>query len=384
MSVAKSILKLMFSRAVLKKAFLIYVTFKAKTWDKLVYSEEKIPAKDFQIYQWRNPFIEAEVDTSALDSDAQAKLSIWKDPDWKQDQYLLRYRKGGYIEPRFGWGLSLKNKLIYPSLGFSHATYLQKPGLFEIHVEKRVETKVDKIISLRDTGEENYFHFFNDVLPKLDFLIENGVDISSYTIVVGKKLFEKEYFQFFLDRSVLRKYQWHVQADDFVVFEEAIFCKPFTHTKKYLTNYANIVSAGPESIGSRRIFLTRSARTLRYIDNMADVAPLLTQLKFEIVDASELSLESQIRIFQHCRYLIAIHGAGITNIIFRNGNPLSVLEILQPSPYLPFHYIMLSKLFGYSYDVLIGTQGLNEGQGGFTVNTGELQKKLTKMLFDGE
>lgn len=381
MTVLKSILKAIFPRKVLKQAFLVYNGFKGRTWDKIFYREEPIPLSDFQIYQFKNPFTESAIDISTFDPSVQAKLSLWMNPDWNQDQYMLQYKKGGYIEPHFGWALTLTNKLIYPSLGFSRAPYVQKPGLVELFIKKRkTEVKFSRVISLRDTGEENYFHFFNDVISKLDFLSENGVDISLYTIVIGKKLFEKQYFQYYLDRSPFRNCKWHIQSDEYVVFEEAFFCKPFTHTTKFLLNTARIMRPGLLPAGSRRIFLTRSAKTLRYIENMKELTPLLMQFQFEIIDTSELSIESQIRLFQQCRYLIAIHGAGITNIIFRKPDTLYLLEILHPSPYLPFHYIMLCKLLGYSYDILLGTKGEGIGSGGFRVDIHELDSKLRNMV----
>jgi hypothetical protein len=132
--------------------------------------------------------------------------------------------------------------------------------------------------------------------------------------------------------------------------------------------------------GERRIFLTRSVNSLRFIENMEEIEPVLRKFNFEIVDTSSLSLDRQIQLFNQCRYLVAIHGAGITNIIYRSGKELSLLEIIHPSSYIPFHYSMLSKLYNYSYDVILGAMGKKSGNGGFKIEPALLERKLREMI----
>jgi hypothetical protein len=53
---------------------------------------------------------------------------------------------------------------------------------------------------------------------------------------------------------------------------------------------------------------------------------------------------------------------------------------VQPSTYIPFHYIMLAKLFNYKYDMLLGQKGRMSGHGGFRVVALELDLKIKKLL----
>jgi hypothetical protein len=377
----KGVLKAIFPRIFLKNAFLVYNQVKAATWDRVFYKKAVIEPEYFRVNESKNPFLELTIDISHFDKSIQDKLTLWTNPQWSQDQYLLNFKKPGFIEPHVGWALTFEKKLIYPSLGFASAPHVHKPSFFETYFKKFKVKKLAKVISLRDTGEENYFHFFNDVLAKLFYLQDSRIDLTEYSIVVSDKLYKRPYFQYYLKSSPLKDLNWCVQqSDEWIFFESAIFCKPYTHTKKYFDLCATIALKGDETVGDRRVFLTRSTSSLRFIENMSELSPILLKYKFEIVDSSQISFEEQVRLFRECRYLVAIHGAGITNIIFREGNPLAILEIIQPTQYIPFHYIMLCKLYKYKYDVMLGYKGNSSGKGGFAVNPVDLEAKIQCML----
>ena len=360
--------------------FLIFNTAKINTIDTIFFPALQINTNDFLVKAEKNPFLEQRISVTDFAEEIQGKLKIWTNPKWSQDEYVYVTNQSGWIEPKTGWGISKGRKLIYPSLGFSSAPHVRKPDFFETYFRKNEVVRLNRIISLRDTGEENYFHFFNDVLAKLFYLIDHGIKPEDYVIVISDRLYRKEYWQFFLKTPFLSTLQWHIQKNEWIHFEKAIFCKPYTHTKKYFDRALDLIKTDEKKVGERRIFLTRPHRSLRFIENLTEIRPTLEKFQFEIVDASNLSIEGQISLFGQCRYLIAIHGAGITNIIFRRGQPLSLLEIVQPSPYIPFHYIMLAKLFNYKYDVLLGRKGNMTGKGGFRVEALELELKIKGLI----
>src|SRR6185437_9489458 len=97
-------------------------------------------------------------------------------------------------------------------------------------------------------------------------------------------------------------------------------------------------------------------------------------LGFEIVDADKLNLQEQISLFRETRWLTGIHGAGFTNIIYRKGLPMNMLELFPPPQvdYLPFHYIMLAKMYNVNYDAIIGEKAKKKYSGGFYINPEKL------------
>lgn len=376
----KAILKKIFPRIFLKELFLVFNKIKINTIDRILFPEKIIPDEKFLIKEESNPFLEKKVSISSFPVEAQKKLKLWIDPAWRQDQYFLHFKESALLEPYMGWAVTSRHQLIYPSLGFSRASYVHKPNFIESYIRKNNVKYLSKIISLRDTGEENYFHFYNDVLAKLFFIQDHSFDISEFTIVISERLFAKEFFQFFYKNTWIKNLNWHVQNKEWISFEEAIFCKPYTHTKKYLEMAVNLVLPKSSINKTRKIFLTRSKNSLRYIENIDEIKDVLEAYQFETVDTANLKVAQQIELFSECQYLISIHGAGLTNIIFRQGNPLSILEIIQPSDYIPFHYIMLAHQYNYKYNMMLGETGVLRHQGGFRVNPIQLKEMLGAML----
>jgi hypothetical protein len=375
----KSLLKIVFPRPVLKNAFLVLNKIKIRTIDRIFFPPLKLDPKDFMIYREVNPFLLMNVDQSTFSTDVRERLKIWTDPKWSQDEYLLVFAGGGYIDPSVGWAVTRDNKLVYPSLGFSHAPHVHKPLLSEMFLFRKKKLKLTSIISLRDTGEENYFHFFNDIIAKLYFIRDAGFDLKEFTIVISRKLEEKEYFRVIKEKSWLKGLRYFVQGDEWIEFDKAVFCKPLTHTVRYFQETSRFLLAKTLGVGNRRVFITRDSKTLRFIENMEDLQPVLENYGFEIIDSAKLPFLEQVSLFSECRMLIGVHGAGLTNMIFRDGQQLSVLEIAHPFEYIPFHYIMLSNQYHYQYHVILGKKG-NSKHGGFRVEPAELEGTIKKLL----
>ena len=84
------------------------------------------------------------------------------------------------------------------------------------------------------------------------------------------------------------------------------------------------------------------------ISNFSEIRPLIEERGFTIVDSAELSMEEKIELFSSIRHLVGIHGAGLTNVIYRHGAPLSLIEIHGTS-YIPPDIKNISDDFGYTY-----------------------------------
>ena len=159
--------------------------------------------------------------------------------------------------------------------------------------------------------------------------------------------------------------------------------QPLTHTPHFYSRVLDMVHpADRQETGgqNRRIFITRSPKRLRFVENNAEVANICQELGFETLDFDELTLPQQIRIMRQARYVVGIHGAGLANMLFRGGQPMGLLEIYPPATYFPFHYILVANQLGFQYDGLIGQPGTQAFSGGFRVDATELRQRLTALL----
>lgn len=155
----KRILKAIFPPVFLKNVFLIYNAIKIKTVDSFFFPQLQIPPEAFKVSKTRNPFLFWKVPVKDYPRIVQEKLNIWLDPEWFQDEYFLDYQGKGFIEPLVGWGMTKKKELIYPSLGFSYANYVHRPGIVKSYFLKKRISTLEAIISLRDTGRRTIFIF---------------------------------------------------------------------------------------------------------------------------------------------------------------------------------------------------------------------------------
>jgi len=357
-----------------------YNTWRINTLDKLIFPERNFQQEEFVIRRDDYPFNGINIETSHLEQRLQQQIKIWQ--NWTQDEYLLIYEQPCLIEPRSGWALTVDNELIYPALGFSRVSYLRKPALQALRMRNKLVEEYGELISLRDTGEENYYHFYNDVLAKL-FFLEEKLNISrKIPVLISAGLHKKPFFQYFLQHPYLRDRTWIVQDKQYVRSYKTYFCKPLTHTAHYYQLIRELVQSQDLALtgAERRIFITRSPKRLRFIENGAQIEQVCREAGLEVVDFDELNLPEQIRLLTNARYIVGIHGAGLTNILFRGNRPMSLLEIFPPGEYYPFHYMLMASQLGYVYDGFIGDVGQNEFSGGFYVNPEALKKRVNLLL----
>ena len=353
-----------------------------KTIDKYRFPEQPFQQKEFVIRRDDYPFRIYLVKTEHLEPRLRWQFEQ-DNRNWTQNEYLLVYNKPCIIEPRYGWAISPENKLIYPSLGYSRVSYLSKPagkikGLRDASLEE-----YSQLVSLRDTGEENYYHFYNDVLAKL-FFLEEKLNISpAVPLLISKRLYDRPFFQYFLAHPYLRDRHWVVQDEQYIRSHLTYFCKPLTHTPQYYRRILGMVR--PEdwdgaTVLNRRLFITRGANRLRLIENNAEIVCICQEMGFEVVDFDELSFSQQIQTMRQTRYVVGIHGAGLANMLFRGDQPMSLLEIYPPADYFPCHYILMANQLGYRYDGLIGLPGSQQFSSGFRVDPAKLRQRMAMLL----
>jgi capsular polysaccharide biosynthesis protein len=157
--------------------------------------------------------------------------------------------------------------------------------------------------------------------------------------------------------------------------EKTLFCKPLTHTSKYWNRIVDFATRGISPV-PKNIFLSRSKKTLRYLENQNEIDALLEKFGFINVDAATMPFQKQVQLFSGAETLVGIHGAGLTNMVFRGHKALNVIEIFPQQEYLPFHYIMLANMFGFKYTAIIGSTGHEKSNGGFYLRSDSLLAQL--------
>ncbi len=376
----KRVLKSIFPAAFLKHAFFLYNSTKVKTVDRFVFPEYLVNKNDFLLYRQGFPFQDNCVKTESITNmHVRQYMDEWT--NWTQEEYIYTHHGEVTIEPTIGWAIVGWNKLLYYSLGISRTLFLPKPGIFKWFVIKKKVKMVHQLISLRDTGEENYFHFYNDVLAKLYFLQLKGIDINKYSLLISENTWNKGFFQFWYENVGRNKnYNWVIQKhDEYIKCCNTIFCKPLTHhiptLNKLFKPYFEISIVETEKC--EKIYLKRNPKRLRFIENSNEVESVVKKYDYKIIDTDELSPSQQIGLFRGLKKIIGIHGAGLTNLFFSEQCE-QLIELFPPpdSGYLPFHYIMAASYKGIQYEAIIGKPSMNKFGGSFIVDPTALEKLI--------
>jgi hypothetical protein len=229
----------------------------------------------------------------------------------------------------------------------------------------RRRSRLPSALSLRSLGDTNYFHIINDLLGgRIRLAEECGISFD-VPIVISESLASMRFFQEFRDLTSLRDRFWLVQGSRDIVRSPAIY---FANTERYcrknfdyVRELLGVPDSDPET--ENRVFLIRQG-TSRRIHNYDDIESICRTFGFRLIDTAGMSLAQQIEIFSNARYVVGVHGAGLTNIIFRKNAPLSLLEIFPGSPFfrqspggtpwLRAHYFYICRVYGFDYAGMIG------------------------------
>jgi capsular polysaccharide biosynthesis protein len=174
------------------------------------------------------------------------------------------------------------------------------------------------------------------------------------------------------------------EIDDTRVFhaKRIYYCRTRSPYGQRVAHLSELLGA-PEALSDAddRIFLTRRPPHGRRLANDAEVEAYLGGLGFRTVDSAALSIEEQMAIFTRVRYLVAVHGAGITNIIFRGGRPLSVLDLHSYRYPGPGDMARISRELGYTYAQLGGPgESPEEDHAHFSIDMTELKRAVDEMM----
>ena len=319
--------------------------------------------RKFRIYsRIEFPFKNKEV----IIDDLKIKKSMEMFSNFEQYEYIVKLTKKSIIEPDYGWIITGFNNILCDSLPYGTEYLLPS---FKKYIKTKLcsKEKIKKekiVISLRDTSETSYFHFYNDVLNKIVLLDDFKID-ENIPIVISKNLSQKTFFKDVLNRSNLKKRAWIIQDNFYIEADEIIYCKNFPHNKAHFEKLLDLLNIPePDLNTERRIFLTRDPSKGRNLENINEIIGICTKYGFEIVDTEKMSLDEQIKLFSNSRNIVGLHGAGLTNIIFRRGGPLSLLEIFPPDN-IPPHYYWLTIIFNYKYDGIVGTYSNSDEEKNF-------------------
>jgi capsular polysaccharide biosynthesis protein len=238
----------------------------------------------------------------------------------------------------------------------------------------RIKVNIDKAILLSTEGQNGYYHWLLDALPKLYGFNQSVLESSTLLLSEYKSKFIKESLDSmciknFVHASKGRTYkvkQLYVPELMSNVGNPRIEAIDFLRSKLIKKNI---------DIHGKKIFISRAKAKKRRINNEDELISFLETLEFTSYELENLSFNSQVKLFQESKFIIASHGAGLSNIIFSKKNT-EIIELF-PSNYFEECYQNISKKLGFKHVVLIQDNG--DKNNNYRVNIEDLKEEIKKM-----
>jgi capsular polysaccharide biosynthesis protein len=166
-------------------------------------------------------------------------------------------------------------------------------------------------------GCANYYHWLIDYLPRL-MLVEGMAQYDDCPIVINEPLADHQRQALALlevdpQRWLSLSPTQAITAPRVVVptmMSNTTVCHPVV-PRMLRQAFAPTGRQGP-----KRVYLSRDDANNRRLSNEAELVALLSGHGFVKVVAGELSFQQQIDLFAGAEVVVAVHGAGLTNMVF--------------------------------------------------------------------
>lgn len=213
-------------------------------------------------------------------------------------------------------------------------------GLFKSYVKAlfsllrlRSLKKLDTAYYVNNSNSKNFFHWFLDVLQKLEFIEGNYRDVTKKAIVIIPSSHQADFMLSSL--SAFDFGFFHQDNDQLVLVKNLMLVPDLAPTGNYrkevvlnlrkrLRNY--FLSELDESMQVKRVYITRKNAKKRKIINEGDLLPKLREFGFDVIDMDALSFKQQIQVMLGAEMLVSLHGAGLTHMLWMKDRG-KVLEI---------------------------------------------------------
>jgi hypothetical protein len=195
----------------------------------------------------------------------------------------------------------------------------------------------------------NYYHWMFEVLPKFCYVRSVAPEAKFLVPIGGPRYFTDALAQLLNPeelRSKLLFYDQPVQVSRFLMVTHDRFVG-ITRPQDLKVLRSIVQPVIDETTKNKLIYISRRKASARRLVNEKQMEEALNSLGFTIVYCEEMSWLEQIKLFTQARFIVAPHGAGLSNIVW--ATECTVLEIF-PNRILPDTYALLSISLGFTYD----------------------------------
>lgn len=273
------------------------------------------------------------------------------------------------IEPAFGYVVKGRLGVLEQSLPHSESARVRGmrhyfggvPSLYSLLRSPDSVLELDSPSSIRHPYDYNYYHVVIDCIGAIALMEECGL---LEVAVIGPGFAQSKPFDFLTSRGMVSAHGWVVQEHQWIRAKSSVtFATLSTESESFLRTLKFIEMFAPERrrvSSGIKLYLTRDTGNGRNLRNDAALRRALAGRGFTIVDPGALAWQEQIDLFRSASHVVGVHGAAFTNILFRAGDGLRVVEIQQPGGNEEYFGVLANAL-EFDRTVVAGTNANEEG-----------------------
>jgi capsular polysaccharide biosynthesis protein len=210
---------------------------------------------------------------------------------------------------------------------------------------------------LASAAGNNYFHWLYDSLPRLRLLELAGVQAERIDHFLLNELHQPFHEQSLTELGIAAHRRWHCSKGQVLEVERLLVpsmpappgvCPPWACEylrRRFLPEKA--------PAASRRIYISRRQARGRKVQNEPEVMEILGLRGFEEVCLEQVEFNRQVALFASAVAVVAVHGAGLSNLVFAPLGRCCVLEMFSPE-YINPCYRDLAATLRMPYQSLMG------------------------------
>ncbi len=200
---------------------------------------------------------------------------------------------------------------------------------------------------ITDNRSMNYFHWMTDALPRLMAAKQYGSELPVFL----PKTYQKIHFVMDSLKSMNCEIIHISSSRAYRVSKLTLpshTAKPGNYNHELIKIIRAKLSVNSIKEVNRKIYISRASAPKRKISNENGVNEILRSHAFEIHHFEDYSLAKQLEIMAETRYLVGLHGAGLTNMLFMPSDG-KVLELRNEHDDHNNCYFSLASAMNHDY-----------------------------------
>lgn len=256
----------------------------------------------------------------------------------------------GHLSLEYETGLIYSGfRPIYRSTDDLYTKFLPATKPYTTHTRRR--RRIDDAIVLTGLWTDSYYHFLYEFVPKIEIIERAGLP-PDIPLVVPRAVADRKFFKEAVELGLFGDRNFIVQEPDETITGRRFYVvRADRHSQRQLGFPAERLGAMADPQARLRLYVSRNgqAGTIRQILNEEELLAKLKPLEFQVVDPGTTTLAAQGELFSRASIVVGPHGAGLTNILFRKGAPMALVEMINDTTDTYYHFLQIARLCGYFY-----------------------------------